>query len=92
MEEKVVAVMNIKLVDMPIVEDKFDLNMRRTILFGKQIVNDRMDKKLTILKKHIWTALKRNVTQCQKQNRLTSLLLRNLRKFHLWHGFKKMHK
>ena len=50
MEEKVVAVMNIKLVDMPIIEEKFALNSRRTIYFGKQIVNDRCENKLNILK------------------------------------------
>lgn len=72
MEEKVVAVMNIKLVDMPIVEEKFDLNTRRTIFFGKQIINDRSENKLNILKKNIWIALTRNVASCKRNNRLTS--------------------
>ena len=35
MEAKVVNVMNIRLVDMPELEARFDLNMRRTITFGR---------------------------------------------------------
>jgi len=47
MEEQVLVVMDIKLVDIPNVEERFDMTTRRTILLAKQVVNQKADDALT---------------------------------------------
>ena len=50
MEEQVANVMNIKLEDMPRLEDKFYLQQRRANTMIRQVVNERADKSLSSLK------------------------------------------
>ena len=65
------------------------MNTRRTVLLGKQIVNQRADDILTKLRRNAFTALLENVKIEQKKHTCMVRMIRNIRKFHLFNEMRR---
>ena len=65
------------------------MNTRRTVLLGKQIVNQRADDILTKLRRNAFTALLENVKIEQKKHTCIVRMIRNIRKFHLFNEMRR---
>ena len=65
------------------------MNNRRTVLLGRQLVNQRAEDALTKLRRNAFTALLENVKKEQNQNKCILRLIRNFRKFHLFIEMRK---
>ena len=89
MEERVEAVMTIKHEDLPYINEKFDLNIRKTSALAVKITNEHADYQNKIMKKRVWFELNRHVKECKKKNRNMQKMIRNFRKFHLFTEFKR---
>lgn len=89
MEEKVEAVMNIKVVDMPVIEEKFLMNSRRTILLGKQFVNKKADDSLAKIKRDTFKALHAHMKGEQRVTKVLNRMIRNFRKVHFYQEMRR---
>ena len=90
MEKKVAAVMEIKSVDLPVFQTKFNMNTQRCRTLSRQVINAQADKNLSKLKKATFEALADYKKKRERRVQLLGSLLSHLRKSHLFYEFRKL--